>query len=147
MIGFACGRGPPGGKQPNVNFELVDNYLYDTEGLRVIGNDRDNNTISMGHVIRGNTVKDKINPPADGPNGSWLGPNASVNTDWRSNHNMLAAIEVGLSEWYTTHLAPQRHAPPRYDNRSCFQDIGKLEKMRATIHYHLRLLSMLALCM
>ena len=43
--------------------ELTGNTLYDTEGLRVIGNDKDNNTISMGHVIRGNTVIDKIDPP------------------------------------------------------------------------------------
>ena len=110
-----------GGKQPNINFELIGNTLYDTEGLRVIGNDRDNNTISMGHVIRGNTVVNKIDPPEP-----WLGPNATANPDWRSNHNMLAAIEVGLSEWYATHQAPQRHAAPRYDNRSCFQNIGAL---------------------
>jgi hypothetical protein len=35
----------------------------------VIGNDKDNNTISMGHVIRGNTVINKIDPPEVAPLG------------------------------------------------------------------------------
>ena len=38
-----------GGKQPTFHFELSDNILDDTEGMRVVGEDVNNQTISMGH--------------------------------------------------------------------------------------------------
>ena len=72
----------------------------------------------------------------------WLGP---TDPNWHSSRNMLAAIEVGLSEWYTTHLAPQRHAPPRMDNRTCFQDIGTYAPIYIYLCIYLFLLSLFLL--
>ena len=81
-----------GGIQPNINFELTGNTLTDTEGLRVIGGDSINATISMGHIVRRNTVIDKIAPPEP-----WLGPSPITNPDWRSSRNMRPAIEIGIA--------------------------------------------------
>ena len=63
---FVCSQGD----QPNVienvrssNFELIENELSDTEGLTVSGGDPANTTLSIGNVVRGNVVRDKITPP------------------------------------------------------------------------------------
>ena len=99
-----------GGKQPNFHFELIDNTLDDTEGLRVIGGDSDNQTISMGHVVRGNTVLNKIDPPDP-----WLGPNETLNPNYQSARNMENAILIG----------PDRGTGegPLRGNPRCFRDI------------------------
>ena len=91
-----------GGIQPNINFELTENTLSDTEGLRVIGGDSINATISMGHIVRRNTVIDKIAPPEP-----WAGPSDPPNTDWRSARNMEPAIEIGISQSCLKAIAEQ----------------------------------------
>lgn len=52
--------------QPNMYFEIIDNVLKDTQGLGiVIDGLTGNSTLSMGHVVRGNTVigsKRRSNP-------------------------------------------------------------------------------------
>ena len=53
------------GYQPNFNFELIGNTLDDTHGIGVmIDGNPGNVTLSHGHIVRGNTVRKKINPPA-----------------------------------------------------------------------------------
>ena len=99
-----------GGKQPNIHFVLADNTLDDTEGLRVIGGDSDNQTISMGHVVRGNRVLNKIDPPDP-----WLGPNETLNPNYQSARNMENAILVGPSRG--------TGSGPLAGNLRCFRDI------------------------
>ena len=108
-------RHPPAGL--NVRWDirfLCASRRYDTEGLRVIGGDSDNATISMGHIVRKNRVVDKIDPPEP-----WLGPDPKANPDWRSSRNMLSAIEIGISKWADSHAL----TPWYSHNHSCFQDI------------------------
>jgi len=46
-----------GGYQPNMYFEVIDNVLKDTQGLGIVIDGLGGNaTLSMGHVVRGNTV-------------------------------------------------------------------------------------------
>jgi hypothetical protein len=57
-----------GGSQPNFGFELISNTLDDTHGLGIMLDNGAsvNATLSRGHVLRGNVVRNKINPPTDG---------------------------------------------------------------------------------
>ena len=81
---FVCSQGD----QPNVHFELIENELSDTEGLTVSGGDPANTTLSIGNVVRGNVVRDKITPP-------W--PEDPATDKWyKTARNHQEAIQVGI---------------------------------------------------
>ena len=81
---FVCSQGD----QPNVHFELIENELSDTEGLTVSGGDPANTTLSIGNVVRGNVVRDKITPP-------W--PEDPATDSWyKTARNHQEAIQVGI---------------------------------------------------
>ena len=53
--------------QPNFGFELIGNTLDDTHGLGILLDGYSGNlTLSRGHVVRNNFVRNKINPPVTG---------------------------------------------------------------------------------
>ena len=54
-----------GGYQPNMFFEIIDNVLRDTQGMGIVIDGLDNLTLSMAHVVRGNTVIGKQAPPTE----------------------------------------------------------------------------------
>ena len=64
----------------------------------------------MGHVVRGNTVLNKIDPPDP-----WLGPNATLNPNYKSARNMENAILIGPSRGTGTGALA--------GNLRCFRDI------------------------
>ena len=57
-----------GGYQPNMFFEIIDNVLKDTQGLGIVIDGAlgsNSTTLSIGHVVRGNTVIGKQAPPTE----------------------------------------------------------------------------------
>ena len=80
------------------NFELIGNTLDDTHGIGImIDGNPANVTLSHGHIVRGNTIRNKVNPPSD----RHCGPNGRIGACSRADTHYAITVNTPVSDAFS----------------------------------------------